>query len=101
MLESQVEQVFYIEDEPIDSRTNPSYPGRTDVPINGEGPSQRRHDPLVQIHRPLTRSQTRIMLANFSSLVLETYERENSLPFSSYPYNVLHYCSFGFMKLEN
>ena len=38
------------------------------------------HDPLVQVNRPLTRAQKRRMDAALNSLVVETFERENSLP---------------------
>ena len=66
-----------------DSRTNPFQQGGTDVATN-------RNDPLVQINRPLTRAQKRRMDAALNSLVVETFERENSLPSSFQLYNELN-----------
>ena len=68
----------------------------TDVPQS----VSRISDPLVQINRPMTRAQTRRMHTNFSNLVLETLERENSQTPSFIPYNVIHNCHLGFMKIQ-
>ena len=65
------------------SRTNPFQLGGTDVATN-------RHDPLVQVNRPLTRAQRRRMDAALNSLVVETFERENSLPLSFKLFNKLN-----------
>ncbi len=49
-----------------------------------------RNDPLIQINRPLTRAQKRRMDAALNSLVVETFERENSLPPPFKLYNKLN-----------
>ena len=79
-----------------DSRSNPFQQGGTDVSSRANQGS----DPLVQINRPMTRAQTRRMHLNFSNMVLETLERENSQTLSLIPYNVIHNCHLGFLKID-
>ena len=49
-----------------------------------------RHDPLVLVNRPLTRAQRRRMDAALNSLVVEMFERENTLPLSFKLFNKLN-----------